>query len=36
MTLGASADFRLYRDRVEVPRLRVSQGHSWVEAGGAI
>lgn len=36
MTLGASADFRLYRDRLEVPRLRVSQGHSWVEAGGAI
>ena len=36
MMLGASADFRLYRDRLEVPRLRVSQGHSWLEASGAI
>jgi len=36
LTLGASASFRLYRDRLEVPRLRVSQGRSWVEAGGAI
>jgi translocation and assembly module TamB len=36
MVLGAEANFRLYPDRVEVPRLRVSQGHSWMEASGAV
>jgi translocation and assembly module TamB len=36
LTLGAEAEFRLYPDRVEVPRLRVSQGHTWVEASGAL
>jgi len=36
LTLGAEADFRLYRDRIEVPRLRVTEGRSWMEMGGAI
>jgi translocation and assembly module TamB len=36
LTLGAEAEFRLFRDRVEVPRLRVNEGHSLVEASGAI
>jgi translocation and assembly module TamB len=36
LTLGAEAEFRLYRDRLDVPHLRVSEGRSWVEAGGAI
>jgi translocation and assembly module TamB len=36
LTLGAEAEFRIYHDRVEVPRLRVSSGHSWAEAGGAV
>jgi translocation and assembly module TamB len=37
LTLSAVAEFRLYRDRVEVPRMRVSTGgSSWVEAGGAV
>ncbi len=36
LTLGAEARFRLYQDRVEVPRLRVSSGRSWVEANGAV
>jgi translocation and assembly module TamB len=36
LTAGAEANFRVYRDRVEVPRLRVSSGRSWVEASGAV
>ena len=36
LTVGAEARFRLYQDRVEVPRLRVSSGRSWVEANGAV
>ncbi len=36
LMLGAEAQFRIYRDRVEVPRLRVSEGRSWVEANGAV
>lgn len=36
LTLGAEAEFRLYRDHVEVPRLRVSSNRSWVEASGAV
>lgn len=36
LTLGAKTEFRLYRDRVEVPRLRISSGHSWVEASGTV
>jgi translocation and assembly module TamB len=36
LTLGAEAEFRLYRDLVEVPRLRIRSGRSWVEAGGTV
>jgi translocation and assembly module TamB len=36
LTVGAEVEFRLYHDRVEVPRLRVREGHSWVEASGAV
>ncbi len=36
VTLGAEAEFRLFHNEVQVRRLRVSQGHSWVEASGAI
>ncbi len=36
LTLGAEAQFRIYRDRVEVPRLRVSEGHTWVEVSAAV
>jgi translocation and assembly module TamB len=36
LTVSAEARFRLYQDRVEVPRLRVSSGRSWVEAVGAV
>ncbi|MGA3126042.1 MAG: translocation/assembly module TamB domain-containing protein [Candidatus Korobacteraceae bacterium] len=36
LILSAEANFRLYHDRVEVPRLRVTSGNSWVEAGGAL
>ncbi len=36
LTLGMEAEFRVYRDRLEVPRLRVNEGHSWVEASGAV
>ena len=36
LTLGAEAEFKLYRDRVEVPRLRVSEGRTWVETSGAL
>ena len=36
LTLGAEARFRLYRGPLEVPRLRVSSGRSWVEASGAV
>ncbi len=35
-TLGADASFHLYRDHVDVPHLRLSEGHSYVEASGAI
>jgi translocation and assembly module TamB len=36
ITLSAEAELRLYRDRLEVPRLRVSDGRSWAEASGAL
>jgi translocation and assembly module TamB len=36
LILGGEAEFRLYHDRVEVPRLRVSAGRTWVEASGAV
>jgi translocation and assembly module TamB len=36
LTLGAEGEFRLYHDRVEVPRLRVNEGHGWVELSGAV
>ena len=36
LTLGAEGEFRLYHDRVEVPRLRVNEGHGWVELNGAV
>jgi translocation and assembly module TamB len=36
LTLGAEAEFRLYHNRVEVPRLRVNEGHGWVEASGTV
>ena len=36
MTLSAVAEFRLYRDRVDVSRMRVSTASSWLEAGGAV
>jgi translocation and assembly module TamB len=36
LILGAEAQFRIYGDRVEVPRLRVSEGRSWVELSGAV
>jgi translocation and assembly module TamB len=36
LTVGLEAEFRLYRDRLEVPRLRVSSNRTWVEASGAV
>jgi translocation and assembly module TamB len=36
LMLDASAKFRLYRDRLELSRLRVNEQHSWVEASGAV
>ncbi len=36
ITFGAEAVLHLYRDRLEVPRFRVSQGRNWVEASGAV
>jgi translocation and assembly module TamB len=36
ITLGAEAEFRVYRERIEVGRLRVNSGRSWVEAAGAV
>jgi len=35
-TLGAQASFHLYRDHLDLPHLRISQGHSIVEGSGAI
>ena len=35
-TLAADAAFRLYRDHVDVPHLRVTQGHSAVDASGVV
>jgi translocation and assembly module TamB len=36
LTLGGEGEFRLYHDRVEVPRLRVNEGHGWVELSGSV
>ncbi|PSH04011.1 MAG: hypothetical protein CXZ00_09370 [Acidobacteria bacterium] len=36
LTLGAEAEFRLYSNRLDVPRLRATLGHSWAEASGAV
>ena len=36
LTLSAEGEFRRYHDRVEVPRLRINEGHGWVELSGAV
>jgi len=36
LTMSAQGNFRFYRDRVEVPKLRISSANTWVEGSGAI